>query len=428
MTMQSSGPISLSDIQTTFGGSAPTSLSEYYSGGLLVPFGTTGLSGLIPNSGTISISQFYGSPVIIQVRYVNATQSIVNGEPVLIFHGNGSIVTPSAINVRRLVVGGGGKGGDAGNDRSGGGGGGAVIDNFSAVSAGTYQIVVGSGSASAIVGYDKYGGAIYSVNSATASSFSSVDIANFGSDGTNGQGNYGWGASGGASGNGNSGGPNGGGGGGAGVAAVNANGTGVSLGGQGRQSDITGTVIYYGGGGGGGAATSDGGLGGGGNAGAYGAIPQNGTDYLGGGGGGSSGYHAGGSGGKGVVILRLPSNIAPIFGGATIDIPDNAGGTGEGFYRTVAEWKNDTGATQNVYVTGTVASNNTKTLDVRAKVNSGPYIALGTSGNGKSGGAKVVSLSMTINVPNGSILYFEAYLWGAYNSDKVSPTSIYLTV
>jgi hypothetical protein len=49
MVLQSSGTISLSDIQTEFGGSNPISISEYYAAA----------AGL-PASGEISISDFYG--------------------------------------------------------------------------------------------------------------------------------------------------------------------------------------------------------------------------------------------------------------------------------------------------------------------------------------------------------------------------------
>jgi hypothetical protein len=49
MALQSSGPISLGDIQTEFGGSNPISISEYYGA-------DTG----VPGSGTISLSDFYG--------------------------------------------------------------------------------------------------------------------------------------------------------------------------------------------------------------------------------------------------------------------------------------------------------------------------------------------------------------------------------
>lgn len=61
MALQSSGAISLSQIQTEFGGSNPISLSEYYAGGSNVPSGTTGTGGAIPTSGEISIGDFYGS-------------------------------------------------------------------------------------------------------------------------------------------------------------------------------------------------------------------------------------------------------------------------------------------------------------------------------------------------------------------------------
>ena len=50
MALQSSGPISLSDIQTEFGGSNPISLSEYY-----------GVATGVPASGTISMDDFYGT-------------------------------------------------------------------------------------------------------------------------------------------------------------------------------------------------------------------------------------------------------------------------------------------------------------------------------------------------------------------------------
>jgi hypothetical protein len=48
MTLQASGAISLQDIEGEFGGSAPTSLSEYYG------------SDTAPSSGEISLFDFYG--------------------------------------------------------------------------------------------------------------------------------------------------------------------------------------------------------------------------------------------------------------------------------------------------------------------------------------------------------------------------------
>lgn len=68
MALPSSGPLTLADIQTEFGGSNPISLSEYYAGGAYVPSGTTGTYGAVPTSGTISIRNFYGtSNVVISI-------------------------------------------------------------------------------------------------------------------------------------------------------------------------------------------------------------------------------------------------------------------------------------------------------------------------------------------------------------------------
>ena len=50
MTLQASGAIKLSEVQTEFGGSNPISLSEYY-----------GVAVGVPGSGTIKLSDFYGT-------------------------------------------------------------------------------------------------------------------------------------------------------------------------------------------------------------------------------------------------------------------------------------------------------------------------------------------------------------------------------
>ena len=49
MVLQSSGPISLLNVQNEFGGSNPISITEYY-----------GVDSGVPSSGTISLSNFYG--------------------------------------------------------------------------------------------------------------------------------------------------------------------------------------------------------------------------------------------------------------------------------------------------------------------------------------------------------------------------------
>jgi hypothetical protein len=76
MTLPTSGPLSLSNIQTEFGGSNPISLSEYYAGGAYVPAGTSGTNGPVPSSGAISISNFYGTS---NVAALSVTADDVSG-------------------------------------------------------------------------------------------------------------------------------------------------------------------------------------------------------------------------------------------------------------------------------------------------------------------------------------------------------------
>lgn len=65
MTLQTSGAIKFSEIQTEFGGSNPISLSEYYAGGSYVPSSTSGTNGAVPSSGTIAMSKFYGTSDVV---------------------------------------------------------------------------------------------------------------------------------------------------------------------------------------------------------------------------------------------------------------------------------------------------------------------------------------------------------------------------
>ena len=78
MALASSGQLTLGEIQTEFGGSAPTALSEYYSGGSNVPAGTQSGGGVtIPTSGEIQLSDFYGSSAFSP--YTIAYLSIAGG-------------------------------------------------------------------------------------------------------------------------------------------------------------------------------------------------------------------------------------------------------------------------------------------------------------------------------------------------------------
>lgn len=67
MALPSSGTLSLSQIQTEFGGSNPISMSEYYRGG---PYVTTNNTG-VPTSGAIRIGNFYGA--VKQFAFTNTT-------------------------------------------------------------------------------------------------------------------------------------------------------------------------------------------------------------------------------------------------------------------------------------------------------------------------------------------------------------------
>lgn len=58
MALQTSGAISLSNVQSEFGGSNPIGINEYYRGGSNVPNSTANNS--IPTSGQIQLDDFYG--------------------------------------------------------------------------------------------------------------------------------------------------------------------------------------------------------------------------------------------------------------------------------------------------------------------------------------------------------------------------------
>jgi hypothetical protein len=59
MPIPASGTLSITQIQTEFGGTNPISLSEYYRGGSFVP--NSAINAAIPTSGAISLNNFYGS-------------------------------------------------------------------------------------------------------------------------------------------------------------------------------------------------------------------------------------------------------------------------------------------------------------------------------------------------------------------------------
>lgn len=106
MALQSSGAISLANVQTEFGGNAPISITEYYRGGSYVPVVDGSVN--IPTSGTISLSNFYGAdgdPDVVftrpYVRYTNFVNtdgnvgaSYVRNGPSIYEQGSGYPGTP----------------------------------------------------------------------------------------------------------------------------------------------------------------------------------------------------------------------------------------------------------------------------------------------------------------------------------------------
>ena len=139
MALQSSGAISLANIQTEFGGSNPISLSEYYAGGSYVPSGTSGTNGAVPTSGTISFNQFYG------------TSAIPSGQVEYTTPGTYFFIVPAGVTSVCAVVVGGGSGGPSGGRYSGGAGGALVYKNNISVTPGTrLKVTVGAGGAGGV--------------------------------------------------------------------------------------------------------------------------------------------------------------------------------------------------------------------------------------------------------------------------------------
>ena len=98
MPLPSSGPLTLTDIQTEFGGSNPIGLNEYYAGGGLVPSGTTGTFGAVPSSGQISIQNFYGtSNTLISITNQTITGSATSSAGAWYYLTSGGQVQGSTI-------------------------------------------------------------------------------------------------------------------------------------------------------------------------------------------------------------------------------------------------------------------------------------------------------------------------------------------
>ena len=76
MTLQASGAISLSDLQTEFGGSNPISLSEYYSASGTVTRKAGSYNNNIPTSGAVSLSNFYDTTAYLDIQTITVGQDV----------------------------------------------------------------------------------------------------------------------------------------------------------------------------------------------------------------------------------------------------------------------------------------------------------------------------------------------------------------
>ena len=135
MTLPTTGPLSLLNIQTEHGGTAPIGFDEYYRGGANVDILTTPGTGSfstapltpsapsqIPTSGPIQTSQFYGTTKVV----TGNTGPVAPPAPAPANSDYVDSILPAGVDLIRffLIGGGGGGGGDDGGVAGGNGGGG----------------------------------------------------------------------------------------------------------------------------------------------------------------------------------------------------------------------------------------------------------------------------------------------------------------
>lgn len=317
MALPNTGTLSIGDIAAEFGGIEPHSMSEYY-----------GAAAGIPNTGEISVSDFYGASAASFIEATGGTITDVGGYRYHIFTADDdfTIGTPGAdaddvIEVAAQAGGGPGGFGNNGNGYrvAGGGGGGCYLETTVAGSdhVGDNPIVVGKAgipsTTSPISGTATSGLGLSATGGGRGGSDDNMSVNGYEVSGGGGCAIH-WGAAGAGGPGGNAGGGadqnHGGGGGGIGSAGGYGRNNLGGVGGNGRQTEIIhgGTTAWSGAGGGGctygySGTPGAGGTGGGGNA----AIEpgQPGTTY-GSGGGGSNRLNLGGAGYQGVWACRYP--------------------------------------------------------------------------------------------------------------------------
>ena len=98
--LPSSGSLSLSQVQASFGGSSPIGMSEYYRGGSYVA--NNAINSSVPASGAISMSNFYGGSgtttrslqVNMDYGYGNSAVGLTSS-----YFGNAGIISFATNNV-----------------------------------------------------------------------------------------------------------------------------------------------------------------------------------------------------------------------------------------------------------------------------------------------------------------------------------------
>lgn len=92
MTLQTTGAISFSQIQSEFGGSDPISISEYYGRDIL------------PNNGTIKTSDFYGRQAEREITISSNTTNLVLDEDYFITNASWNQTTGISVTIDSNIV------------------------------------------------------------------------------------------------------------------------------------------------------------------------------------------------------------------------------------------------------------------------------------------------------------------------------------
>ena len=214
MPVPSSGIISIQDLIDEFGGTGAVKLSDYYSGGSLVPAGTTNVDGdVIPTSGQVSLSDYYGATAVYIPDASGGSESTINSGGktyrVHVFTTSAVFTVNSSylLDVEYLVIAGGGgggadttggswnfggaSGGGAGGYRSSvvgeASGGGSSAETRITLGNGPHVITVGAGGLGT-----EYSGTQHGTNGSSSSIGSTISTVGGGNGGSS-AGTYGYG-------------------------------------------------------------------------------------------------------------------------------------------------------------------------------------------------------------------------------------------